>query len=188
MSLHALWARLLGRRPITDPWQRTTQRFSLRQFGPGATHDFAWYFEGASAVSVATIDDIEAWLRGCAYVGDRELFREEDLWLHPLTFEELRRGDCEDHALWAWRKLVELGLEAWFVVGYLREPGAAPIRHAWVAYTQNGDTHIFEATAPEGRPMRVRLAEVATVYWPQLGVDRERNPFAYAGYLGEPQG
>src|SRR5205085_1473130 len=68
---------------------------------------FAWYFEGQSAVTVGSVDDVCEWLLECEYVHDPELFHEPDFWQHPRTFERLRKGDCEDHALWAWRKLVE---------------------------------------------------------------------------------
>jgi predicted transglutaminase-like cysteine proteinase len=33
---------------------------------------------------------------------------------HPGAFERRRRGDCEDFALWAWRKLAEVGVDAEF--------------------------------------------------------------------------
>src|SRR5690348_3236184 len=47
----------------------------------------------------------------CEYV--RDPVHERDFWQHPKTFEQLRKGDCEDHALWAWRKLTELGISAY---------------------------------------------------------------------------
>ena len=43
-----------------------------------------------------------AWLLGCVYARDRDLFRNPDYWQHPCNFEGLRKGDCEDFALWAW--------------------------------------------------------------------------------------
>ena len=71
----------------------------------------------AQSVPVQSIDDIVAWLQSCEYVTDLDLFHERDFWQHPGTFERLRRGDCEDFALWAWRKLAEVGIDAEFCVG-----------------------------------------------------------------------
>jgi hypothetical protein len=45
------------------------------------------------------------------------LFGEADFWQHPSTFERLRTGDCEDFAVWAWRKLIELGYDVDLVAG-----------------------------------------------------------------------
>ena len=92
-------------------------------FGDGARHGFEWVFEGASAVDVSSVDDILEWLRGCRYETDESLFVESDFWQHPRTFEQFKRGDCEDFALWAWRKLVELGLDASLIIGRRIPPG-----------------------------------------------------------------
>jgi hypothetical protein len=106
---------LARRLPIDDAWERFDFDAPLHVFGNGSRHDFAWYFQGDSSVHVSSIDDVQDWLLGCEYVSDPELFNEPDFWQHPRTFEQLRRGDCEDHALWAWRKLVELGHDAHLV-------------------------------------------------------------------------
>ena len=81
---------------------------STTAFGPGSRCDFAHYFEGESHVPVASIDDIVRWLTSCEYDTDIALFHEQDVWQHPADFEQLRRGDCEDFALWAWGKLAEI--------------------------------------------------------------------------------
>ena len=94
-----------------DPWERLPYTVKARAFGRGSIHPFPWYFEGGSAVEVKSLEDICAWLMECQYVADPDLFNESDFWQHPRTFERLRQGDCEDHALWAWRKLVELGFD-----------------------------------------------------------------------------
>jgi len=69
---------------------------------------------GQSTVCVNDIAAICEWLADCEYV--RDPVHERDFWQHPKTFEQLRKGDCEDHALWAWRKLTELGIPAEFYV------------------------------------------------------------------------
>ena len=86
-------------------------------FGPGSHQPFARYFDGESSVGVTSIDDIVDWLGRCEYVSDAEQFHEQDVWQEPCAFERRRRGDCEDFALWAWRKLAEIGVDAEFFVG-----------------------------------------------------------------------
>lgn len=49
---------------VDDPWARVDYQPSLRLYGSGITANFADYLEGASAVPVATIDDITQWLDG----------------------------------------------------------------------------------------------------------------------------
>ena len=107
--LAPLLALLRPRVLVDDPWARSPAVLPTRAFGRGSVRDFRWYFERESEVPVRSIDEVCDWLLGCAYVSDRELFNESDFWQHPGTFERLRQGDCEDYALWAWRKLVELG-------------------------------------------------------------------------------
>ena len=107
-------ARLAGRE---SAWEGVPMRVPARLFGPGSEQPFAQYFEGESGVPVESIDDIVAWLQSCEYVTDLEQFNQRDFWQHPRAFEQLRRGDCEDFALWAWRKLAEVGIDAEFCVG-----------------------------------------------------------------------
>jgi hypothetical protein len=116
-TLRPAWRLILRVLPHEDPWTRLQYRVPVHRYGLGAKHDFAWYFEGDSGVSAENIGDVCDWLLSCEYVRDPELFHEADFWQHPRTFEQLRRGDCEDHALWAWRKLVELGYDADLVSG-----------------------------------------------------------------------
>jgi hypothetical protein len=168
-----------------DPWERVDIKVPLRSYGLGSVNDFAWYFEGDSSVTVATIDDIQQWLLACEYVRDPDLFNEADFWQHPRTFEQIRRGDCEDHALWAWRKLIELGYDADLVAGRSLPwvPGRHERGHAWVVFRHEGETYLFE-TATKSRAHMVRpLSTVASGYRPEFGVDRTRTRFAYNGVL-----
>lgn len=175
--------------PVRDPWKRIPQRVPLSLYGTGSLRDFGWYLEGESRVPVANIDEIQDWLLGCEYVDDRELFHEHDFWQHPRTFEHLRRGDCEDHALWAWRKLVELGIDAELVSGrHLSSPGQDEAGsghggHVWVVFTRETETIVFETVAKTKEGMLRPLTEVRTQYRPEVGVDRVRRRFAYGGYL-----
>ena len=107
--------RLFGR--SKSPWKRLSLPVPIGAFGPGSLSEFAQYFEGESHVRVESIDEIVEWLLNCQYMTDAIQFNERDLWQHPISFEQLRCGDCEDFALWAWRKLADLGIDAEFYVG-----------------------------------------------------------------------
>lgn len=184
--LRPLWRLMLRAVPIRDPWERRRYQVPVGRFGPGSTHDFAWYFEGDSSVRVSSVDDVQEWLIGCAYESDPDLFRLDDFWQHPQTFERIRRGDCEDHAIWAWRKLIELGYDADLVLGRCLPwtPGAERDRtHLWVMFRRDGESFLFETTCKERDRMIHRLADVSARYRPELGVDRYRKSFAFVGAL-----
>ena len=151
-------------------------------FGDGARHGFDWVFEGESAVDVASLDDILDWLTSCEYETDATLFREADYWQHPHTFEQFRRGDCEDFALWTWRKLVELGIDADLVIGRRVPPGSENSRHAWILFRQEGEEFLFEPVF-RNRGSAVRhISTVRAEYIPEFGVSRDRGRFLFAGY------
>jgi len=135
---------------VTDPWEPASS-FLIRadRFGAGSRKPFSWYFEGQSTVTVKDVDEICEWLTGCQYMPDADLFREPDYWQHPLTFEQLRKGDCEDHALWAWRKMVELGFAADFYVGQWLTNGERTGFHAWVVFERSGSTFLLEPVIKE---------------------------------------
>jgi hypothetical protein len=181
-----LWL-LLKLVAVEDPWERINYQVPVGKYGAGAKHDFGWYFEGESSVPVKSIDDVQAWLLECAYVHDEALFRERDHWQHPVTFESLRKGDCEDHAIWAWRKLVELGVDADLVCGRILRvdpaPEANPSGHAWIVFRADGATYLFETVAKERLEMVRALEEVRAIYRPEYGVDRHRKRFAFGGNL-----
>jgi hypothetical protein len=178
------FVRLFNRmRGPVDPWLRSPQRVPLKSFGRGSVHPFSWYFEGESAISVASVDEICAWLLECEYLRDPELFHEADFWQHPATFERLRRGDCEDHALWAWRKLVELGLEAELVSGRWAGTDGKPISHVWVRFRQDGRDYIFEAVSRKRDRMVRPLDDARAEYIPHAGVDGKLRSYGYAGRL-----
>lgn len=164
-----------------DPWERVACDVPLHRFGSGAQHDFPWYFDGASTVEASTVDAAQAWLLDCAYARDPDLFREADFWQHPCTFEQLRRGDCEDFALWTWRRLVELGYDADLVAGHCawwREASG----HAWVVFHHDGTPHLFDPVLRDPARMIRPLDAVRDRYCPEVAVDRHFHRYAYAGY------
>jgi hypothetical protein len=151
-------------------------------FGPGSRQDFALYFEGESSVLVRSIDDIVSWLLECEYVSDADLFDKKDYWQHPSVFEQLRRGDCEDFALWTWRKLVEIGYEAEFHVGrVICETEPDHRQHAWVVYRTEGTEFLFEPAARDRARMIRPLVEAMDRYVPYFAVNREFDTAAFAG-------
>jgi hypothetical protein len=169
--------------PKRDPWTRVSRRVPLSLYGRGSQRDFGWYLEGESTVRVGSIEEIQDWLLACEYVEDRELFNETDFWQHPNTFERLRRGDCEDHALWAWRKLVELGVDAELVSGRQLSDGDDRTGHVWVVVHRDGDVHVFETVAKRREMMLRPLSAVRDLYRPEVSVNGRRERFAYHGYL-----
>jgi hypothetical protein len=150
-------------------------------FGPGSRQDFALYFEGESSVLVRSIDDIVVWLLECEYVSDPDLFDKRDYWQHPSVFEQLRRGDCEDFALWTWRKLVEIGVEAEFHVGRVVCDSDVDRQHAWVVYRVDRTEFLFEPAARERAQMIRPLAEAMDRYIPHFAVDHQFGTSAFAG-------
>ena len=156
-------------------------------FGPGSRAMFAHYFEGESRVRVASISDIVAWLGTCEYVSDEDQFHEPDVWQQPCAFERVRRGDCEDFALWAWRKLAEIGVEAEFYVGRVVCGGEPPVvrQHAWIVYRVNREEVLFEPAARDRHRMIRPLSAVKDRYEPHFAVDRRFVTSAFVGCFGE---
>ncbi len=131
-----------------------------------------------------SVDELCDWLRGCVYDHDEVLFGVSDRWQSPADFERLRRGDCEDHALWAWRKLHELGFASELMVGRWLAAGVAQDYHAWVVYTdRDGRRMLLEAVTKGSTRMPRPLDEVARDYLPFHSIDGELQTFTYGGYL-----
>lgn len=166
-----------------DPWARQPRAIAPSQFGRGSQRDFRWYFEGESAVPAASVDDICAWLLECRYLTDIALFRKVDHWQHPRTFEELRHGDCEDHALWAWRKLAELGLEAELVSGRRIVSAIESHDHAWVMFREGGVEFVLEAVSHTRELMVMPAADVRAEYRPHVGVNARFETTVFGGML-----
>jgi transglutaminase-like putative cysteine protease len=179
-SALAFVTRLIRRESV---WDRVTMRVPATVFGSGSRQPFAAYFEGESTVRVASIDDIVAWLRTCEYVSDREQFQQRDVWQHPRAFERRRRGDCEDFALWAWRKLFEVGIEAEFCVGRVLVDAQTGVdrQHAWVVFYENGTAFLFEPAARMPARVIQPLADVMDRYVPHFAVNHRFDTNAFMG-------
>jgi hypothetical protein len=86
--------------------------------------------------------DMRRFLAKCKYVSDQEQFGQKDYWEPPDQFEETKKGDCEDFALWAWRQLLHMGYPARFVLGRTGRYGEG---HGWVTFQKEGHSYILEA-------------------------------------------
>ena len=164
-------------------WEPVTIRVPPGAFGPGSQQPFAEYLEGESYVRVASLDDIVAWLQTCEYVTDLELFHQRDFWQHPGTFEKCKRGDCEDFALWAWRKLAELGIDAEFFVGRVICDDRPEIsrQHAWIVYRVNETAFLFEPAARTRSKMIRPLVDAMGEYVPHFAVNHRLETTAFVG-------
>jgi hypothetical protein len=167
--------------PPTGPWKRSKTIVPKNFFGAGAKKDFAWYFEGKSKVEVKNAQEACKWLTRCKYISDKELFMEDDFWQHPITFENIRQGDCDDHALWIWRKLNELGYICELVVGkftrqdleHRRNIRGSLTGHAWVIYKEKVKDKWFliETTEKNPQHMIMTAEESKDIYLPEYSID-----------------
>jgi hypothetical protein len=164
-----------------DPWRPLPLEPPLHAYGPGSTRDFGEYLAGDDTVEVRAVADVVAFALECQYATDRELHGEADAWLHPVTFELVRCGDCEDFALWAWRKLVGLGYDARFVVGVRRRADGTSERHAWVVFRDGGRDFVLDAVVRTPTHVVRPVSELGDEYEPQVGVDRHGARYAFAG-------
>ena len=141
--------------------------------------DFQTYLNGSSQYQMKSVDEICQWLQQCHYARDIELFGKEDHWQHPLEFEELQKGDCEDHALWAWRKLINLGIYTEFVVGKWRDEV-----HAWIIFKSHDGLMLLESTEKTGLPQMLRpLEDAKSEYIPYFSIDGDLTRKLYSGAL-----
>lgn len=163
-------------REEADEWDCLPFDVLPQTFGHGSRRAFAEYFQGASHVGVRHLDDVCTWLRGCECVSDQALFFETDYWQHPVTFEQLRRGDCEDHALWAWRKLAELKLAPHFVAGRWRG-----VAHTWVLVDTGQGLSLVETTEKSG-PMVQPLPLVRSLYCPAVAIAADLSTYVFRGF------
>ncbi len=179
---------LLRTVPIGDLWQRYEHDVPTHLYGLGASHDFSWYLEGESTVQISSLEEMLSWLDGCTYTTDPELFREPDFWQHPCTFERIQTGDCEDFALWGWRKLIELGYETEFVAGRCRKETTDSAAnewatgHAWIHFDDNGRAMLLDAVCSRGGLVLCPKDEVKSAYLPEVSVDANLKRYVYGGY------
>jgi len=170
--------------PPADPWARVTTPIDWPWLLQAAPADWRSYFSGVSTANISGLEELCAWLAACHYVPDQECGDRCDRWMHPLQFEANRTGDCEDYALWAWRKLIELGLAAEFVVG-LFEPtsGECAVNHAWVHVHDGHRLWLLETTAAQREQMLLPLDVARTAYLPAASIDHRLESHGFANFF-----
>jgi len=89
---------------------------------------------------ISTPKDLSKFMRkNFKFVEDRENFGKIDHWQSPEEMLALRKGDCEDYALFADAALKELGYESQVVSIY----GDNQFAHTVTAFKQDGKWRIF---------------------------------------------
>ena len=141
--------------------------------GRGLAKSFDHYLKAGTA-PLFRWEQVRDFLLGCVYARDDAVHRRSDVWLHPEDFERARKGDCEDHALWAWVQLVRLDWDARFTVGLHHVGG-----HAWVTLQRPEGTVLLEATAKEEAGLLFPPASDAG-YQPVWSVDGRLRFYAHA--------
>src|SRR5579864_6768928 len=94
-------------RPVSQPF--------LRRKGPHPTFPMGRYVSQPLAVKCQSIFEVRKFLAACEYVSDKDEFDKDDYWQPPEEFEQRKRGDCDDFALWTWRQLLGMGYDARFI-------------------------------------------------------------------------
>ena len=113
-------------------------------------------------------------LANCEYVSDEEQFGEREYWQPPEQFEENKKGDCEDFALWAWRQLLHMNYNARFVTGI---SGRYREGHAWVTFEKDGRYFLLEALS---WPVGLKLPRLSIFrYKPRFSVSWDGEKISY---------
>ena len=174
--------------PKSGPWTRLAAKLRRTHFSSSLQHEFSWFFQGTSQIKALSVEEVCGFLCNCQYMSDEELFMERDFWQHPVTFEKTKMGDCDDHALWAWRKLSEIGIEAELVSGKLVNPGAfvasPPGGHAWVIFREpdSASWRVLEATSKRKDKMVLTPEEAKKSYHGQYSVDSKFRTYRFTEY------
>jgi len=122
--------------------------------------------------------EIRKFLSKCKYVPDQEQFKREDYWMPPDEFEEKKRGDCEDFALWTWRQLMDLGFSCRFVAGYSGKYGEG---HAWLTAEKDNKRYIVEPLACHVGERLPRLSLVR--HRPEISVEWDGKKLHYFEHI-----
>ncbi len=181
-ALRPLYWLLLPRVTVTDPWRPSTSWVTWSSVSSGVKQDFGWYLSGETSVHPTSVPEVCDWLAGCVYATDEELFHEPDFWQHPTTLEHLRKGDCDDFAVWAWRKLLEIGIDARLFIGKRLPSDSTLHRHAWVSYESDGRRFLLEPTAVRETMIR-SFDDAKATYLPYFSVGRDCKLISHEGYL-----
>jgi len=126
------------------------------------------------------LEDLRRFLCKCKYVSDLKQFGKRDYWQPPEEFEQTKRGDCDDFALWTWRQLLHMGYSSRFVVGTAGRYGQG---HAWVTLERDGKSYLVEPLVALLGSTRPRLSVLR--YKPRFSVSWDGKNLSY--YQHEPR-
>jgi len=143
----------------------------IRVFHP--TFPMGRYLSQPLSTYHTSIYELRKFLYTCRYVSDQEQFGKRDYWLPPEKFEQCKKGDCEDFALYTWRQLIEMGIKSRFVVG---KSGRYGYGHAWVTMEQDGKSFLVEPLACAFKKLP-RLSVVR--YKPEISVEYNNGKLSY---------
>jgi len=168
---------------IRKLWEYRYQNIPNKFFGHGCEHPFSHYLSGHSKVKVDSLDQLCDWLLGFRYIPDRVKKGVRDHWSHPDEFEYERSGDCEDYALWAWRKLKEMRYDAEFTVGKWLHADGRVGTHAWVIVFSANERYLLETTG-RSKDRMIKTMELAmTEYIPFAAIDTRLQKKVYMGII-----
>lgn len=153
--------------------RRVSQPFARRK-GPHPTFPMGRYISQPLAVRCESMADVRLFLARCEGVSDQEQFGKRDYWQPPEDFEQRKKGDCDDFALWTWRQLLNLGYDARFVGGSYGRYGTG---HAWVQYFRDGKCFLVE---PQRRKIGATMPRLTTLkYSPEVSVAWDGKELKY---------
>lgn len=141
--------------------------------GRSLSKSFEHYLE-ATLRPLARWEEVRDFLTGCLYAKDDVEHARRDVWLHPEDFERSLKGDCEDHALWAFVQLVRLKWDVRFTVGIWDGVG-----HAWLTVYREAKIFLLEATEKRGERILFEATSRAP-YEPVWSVDARLRFYVHA--------
>jgi hypothetical protein len=145
-----------------------------RRRGLHPTFPMGRYVSQPLTVKCANLADVRRFLSACKGVSDRDQFGREDYWQPPEQFEETKKGDCEDFALWTWRQLIDLGYDARVVFG---RQGRYGIGYAWVEFFTKDKCYLVE---PQLGFLGEAMPRLGTLhYHPKLSVAWNKGKLCY---------
>ena len=164
-------------------WTWRFQNIPNKFYGHGCNYKFDHYISGESKIEIRDLDELCDWLLACTYIPDFIKKGMRDHWAHPDEFEFERSGDCEDFALWTWRKLKEMRIQADFTVGKWIHADGRIGTHAWVMINHVNGNIIFETTGRSKERMLKPFDHHKHEYIPFAAVDTDLRKKVYNGIV-----
>lgn len=110
-------------------------------------------------------------VRCITWAQDTEIFKKDqrrDVWQSPTFFLEMRKGDCEDHALLMCNLLLGQGRDAYVCVGRLHDASEGDKRHVWVM-TREEDGSVLMWETSQGSFVELPAR------WPGIQISEEEK-------------